>query len=234
MTRKTSSICMVAVCALFSLAASSLSAATIIKLNLGGIGPDVEMPASPGPLELKTRNDAIPATTGDQNTDVEFVGILDGNADITTTDASFTLSGLTPTPGPATSFPPLMIQNFTGGSFTLYAPNNSILLSGTLANSALTGVVGPLGGGTGALFTTTFGSITGGSLSAGLVPSSLTLSMNLSGVNGGNGFALSPNNFLLPFVADASVNISADVPEPAAMTLVLIGLAAAACSRRRR
>jgi hypothetical protein len=38
----------------------------------------------------------------------------------------------------------------------------------------------------------------------------------------------------LPFVADASVNISADVPEPAAMTLVLIGLAAAACSRRRR
>jgi hypothetical protein len=226
---------MVAVCALFSLATSS-SAATIIKLNLGGIGPDIEMvqPPGPVPLELRTRDDGIGATTGNQNTDVEFVGFLDGNPDITTTDASFTLSGLTPTPGPATSFPPLMIQNFTGGSFTLYgpAPGNTVLLTGTLANSALTGVTGPPG--TGALFTTTFGAITGGSLSGGLVPSSLTLSMNLSNVNGGSGFALNPNNFLLPFLADASVNIAAEVPEPAALTLVLLGLAAAACGRRRR
>jgi hypothetical protein len=231
MTRKTSSICTVAVCALLSLAASSLPAATIIKLNLGGIGPDVGMNA--GGI-LSTENDGNAGTLGDQNTDVEFVGFLDGsNPDITTTDASFTLSGLTAAPGPANSFPPLMIQNFTGGTLTLYAPNNSILLTGTLTNSALTGVTGPPG--TGALFTTTFGTITGGSLSGGgILPGSLTLSMNLSNVNGGGGFVLNGNNFLQPFLADASVNISADVPEPAALTLVLFGLAAAACGRRRR
>ena len=132
---------------------SSSNAATIIKLNLGGVGPDVAMPAG----VLGTMSDGIAVTTGDQNTDVEFTGFLDGPfPDITTTDASFSLSGLAPVGAPSV-FGSLVIQSFSGGTFTLYNNDvlNTVLLTGPMTTSALTGVIGPPG--TGALFTTTLG-----------------------------------------------------------------------------
>jgi hypothetical protein len=220
-----------AVCALVFAASSATFAGTIIKLNLGSTGPDVGMNA--GGL-LSTVSDGNGATTGDQNTAVEFTGFLDGPfADINTSTASFTMSNLGAA-GPAQVFGSLVIQNFLGGSFSLYDPSNVLLLSGNLSGSALTGVIGPPG--TGGLFTTSLSTVTGGTLQSYINPNSLTLSMNLSTVNGGNGFLVVPPGgpgILQPFLADASVNISGEVPEPTSLVLVMAAFSAALSLRRR-
>lgn len=225
-----------ALCALLCIATSTSHAATIIKLNLGNVGPDVAM----GGLGiLGTMSDGIAATTGDQNTDIEYTSFLDGsNPDITTTDASFTLSGLL-TAGPATVFGSLVIQPFFGGTFTLYDNDalNTVLLTGPLTSSALTGVIGPPG--TGALFTTTLGSATGGTLAPLLAPGSVSISMNMTNVITtlpvpAAGFGVGPGPILLPFVADASVNIAADpIPEPATLVFAVLGSVASIAFGRR-
>jgi hypothetical protein len=220
------------VCALLGLFASASHAATIIKLNLGDIGPDVGMN---GAGILSTVDDGNAATTGDQNTDVEFTGFLDPNPDIVPKIASFSLHNLAEV-GPANVFGSLVIQNFQGGTFQLFDQANVLLLSGLLNNSALSGVVGPPG--TGALFTTTFSQVTGGTLAPLIAPNSLSLSMNLTNVNGGGGFQVGGGDapIVNPFLADASVNIAGNpsVPEPATFVLVLAGaVATAGCVRRR-
>jgi hypothetical protein len=218
-------------CALLALIVPAAHAATIIKLNLGEIGPDVGMN---GAGILSTINDGIAATTGDQNTDVEFTGFLDGNPDIVPKIASFSMHNLVEV-GPANVFGSLVIQNFSGGTFQLFDPANVLLLSGQLNNSALSGVLGPPG--TGALFTTTFSQVTGGTLAPLIAPGSLSLSMNMTNVNGGNGFATAGGGPQLnPFLADASVNIAGEpaVPEPGTLMLLLISSAGAIrCVRRR-
>jgi hypothetical protein len=222
----------IVICAIACLAAPTSKAATIIKLNLGGVGPDVGMPVA----ALGTISDGIAATTGDQNTDVEFTGFLDGPfPDITTTDASFSLTGLAPV-GPPTVFGTLVIQSFFGGTFTLYNNDalNTVLLTGPMTTSALTGVIGPPG--TGALFTTTLGVATGGTIMPFLAAGTVSLSMNMSNVNGGLGFGVSGGipPVLLPFSADASVSISADpIPEPTSLVFALLGSTAVAAVRRR-
>src|SRR5829696_3941866 len=148
----------VAACALVCAAATFSQAATIIKLNLGGVGPDIGMN---GAGILSTTNDGVAGSVGDQNTDIEFTGGLDFIPDVNTNAASFTLQGLAEV-GPASVFGSLVIQNFAGGQFSLFDPSNVLLLQGPLTSSALTGVIGPPG--TGALFTTTLGAVTGGTL----------------------------------------------------------------------
>jgi hypothetical protein len=102
--------------------------------------------------------------------------------------------------------------------------------------SALSGVIGPPG--TGALFTTSLTSVTGGSLQPLILPGTVSLSMNMTNVNGGLGFSVVPpitGGILQPFLADASINIAAEaIPEPT--TLVFLGLGsmvAIAVGRRR-
>src|SRR5262245_44608967 len=112
---------------------------TIIKLNLGGVGPDVGM--NPGG-QFSTSSDGNGATSGDQNTSIEFTSFLDLLPDINTSVASFTLTGLTAT-GPAQQLGNLAIQNFTGGQYNLYDPSNILLLSAPLGSSVLTGGIGP-------------------------------------------------------------------------------------------
>src|SRR4051812_4883220 len=170
-------------CALLALVVPAAHAATIIKLNLGEIGPDVGMNGG----ILSTINDGNAATTGDQNTDVEFTGFLEPNPDIVPKTASFNLHNLAEV-GPANVFGSLVIQNFQGGTFELYSPTNVLLLSGQLNSSALSGVIGPPG--TGALFTTTFSLVTGGTLASSIAPGSLSLSMNMTNVNNGTGFVV--------------------------------------------
>jgi len=219
-------------CALLALVVPAAHAATIIKLNLGEIGPDVGMNGG----ILSTINDGNAATTGDQNTDVEFTGFLDPNPDIVPKNASFNLRNLAQV-GPPNVFGALVIQNFAGGTFQLFDPANVLLLSGQLNNSALSGVLGPPG--TGALFTTTFSQVTGGTLAPLIAPGSLSLSMNMTNVNGGNGFSVAvvgAGPALNPFLADASVNIAGDpaVPEPGTLMLLLVSSAIAIrCVRRR-
>ena len=221
-----------ALCAGFCCLSSFSNAATIIKLDLGSVGPDVRMTTAG---VLSTVDDGDFLTTGHQNTDVEFTGFLDAsNPDITTTNASFSLTNLQATGFPQV-FGSLVIQNFAGGTFNLYDPANTLLLSGPLTFSAMTGVLGPPG--TGALFTTTLGTVTGGTLASSIQPGSISLSMNMTNVNGGSGFVVgapSPTFGLLqPFVADAFVNIAGEVPEPASVVLVLVGAIVALVARQR-
>src|SRR5690348_3953154 len=59
---------MVMACALMCLTPSALRAGTILKLSLGEVGPDIGMNGG----VLSTVNDGNAATTGDQNTAVDF------------------------------------------------------------------------------------------------------------------------------------------------------------------
>ncbi|MFO0790014.1 MAG: hypothetical protein U0805_11210 [Pirellulales bacterium] len=213
------------VCALFVIV-SVAPAATILKLNLGGVGPDVSMT---GAGVLSTTSDGDALTTGNQNTAIEYTGFLDPLfADVPLSVASYTLSNLQ-TSAPAQVVGPVVIQDYMGGTLNLYGPANNLLLSGSLSNSTLSGSAG-----SGVVFTTSLGTVTGGSLQSYLVGNSLSMTMNLSNINGGAGLTVI-NNVLQQFSADAAVNISAEaaVPEPVSALLMVIGLPFVAAWRRR-
>lgn len=247
----TSILTAVAVCASASLAISAAHAATILKLNLGNIGPDIAAPYG----GFATANDGNAATLGNQDTDVEFTGFLDPLfADIQTGDASFTCCGqLIASPTATSTAGGFLIYGFgvpnaAQTEFRLYAPNNTLLLSGQVSQAALTGPMGPPG--TGSFFTTKLQAVTGGSLAPLLAPNSISLSFNLTNVKttvlaapyqgdpSGQGFGLYPpeGTDLVPFTADASVTISADpIPEPGTLGMLALGaLLAAPLLRRTR
>lgn len=219
--------------ALFVTVVSTAGASTIVKLSLGNDNAaDIAYNGS----SLSTVVDADPLTPGDQNTAVEFLGALSSLPAIPAANASFTLTGVTAV-GPATvlPLPNIVIQSFTGGNFSLYDNTNTLILSGTLGDSVLSGPVGASA--TGALFTTTLGSASG-PLASLIDVNTLNLSINMTDVNGGTGFTVTTGAgvSLDPFNTDASVSLSADpknVPEPATVTLVLLGGVALIGLRRR-
>jgi hypothetical protein len=235
----------IAICALVCIAGEHTFAGTIIKLSLGGDAvSDIEYTGG-GAGVLSTEDDLNAGTTGDQNTAVEFLDFLDPViADIPTSTASFTLDGLTAA-GPATVVNgSLLAQSFAGGSLFLYDDDaaNTLLLSGTLGTSVLTGPIGPPA--TGALFTTSFAVVTGGSLAQYIDPASLTLSMSLSDVNGGAGFSVTPAPVFPPpvvsagvlnaFTADATLSIAGElIPEPTGIAICLVGGALSLVVARR-
>jgi hypothetical protein len=200
-------------------------AGTIIKLSLGSdAAADVQFSGGSSGV-FGTVDDGNAATTGDQSTAVEFGDFLSGEADIPASAGSFSLDNLTAS-GNASTFGPLVIQNFTGGSMNLYDAANVLLLSGTLANSALTGPIGAPA--TGALFTTSFANVTGGSLQPEILPGTLTVSMSLSDINSGAGFSVGGATapVLNAFTADATLNIAAQpIPEPVAGMLIALASA---------
>jgi hypothetical protein len=206
-----------AVTAIFSLPLAA-RAGTILKLDLGGLGPDISMSGG----VVSTVNDGDAATTGDQDTAIQFTDFLGSIPDVNTHTASFTLSGMTAS-GPVNLIGPLAIQNFTGGQISLFDPSNNVLLTATLGNSVLTGTVGSPS--TASIFNTTLGSPTGGSLASLIAPGSLSLSISLSNVNGGAGLSVS-DSILQPFVGDSSVLIAGNPinsPEPSALALLALG-----------
>jgi len=223
------------VCAAAFLFAGESLAGTIIKLGLGGdAAADIEFDGT----TLSTVDQLDGATSGEQNTNVEFQGFLDGLMDIIgPPPASFTLSGLSAA-GPASGFPTinpvLVIQDFTGGTFDLYNAANVLLLSGKLNSSTLAGPIGPPA--TGALFTTSFAEVTGGTLESLIAANSLSLSMSLTDINSGAGFSLGAAAPLLsPFTADVTLNIAGNViPEPASALLVVVAGVSVVFSLRRR
>jgi hypothetical protein len=221
----------IAAVTLLIIATPSAKAATIIKLNLGGDAlPDVEYNGA----TFHTLNDGVAGTPGDQNTAVEFLDfLLPHHASINTSTASYTLAGLTPI-GPATNVG-VILQSFTGGSFQLYdeAPGNALLLSGNLGSSQLVGSSGPPA--TAALFSTSFASVTGGSLAPFIQANSLSLSISMTDVSsGGAGPGLqAPGGVLLPFNADVTQSIAGEAPEPGTLLLTVIGAVFAAVYCRK-
>jgi hypothetical protein len=222
-------------CALVSIVGVTANAGTIIKLNLGGdSAADIVFDGT----QLSIVDDGNGATTGNQDTNVEFLDFLSGETDIVgAPPASFSMSGLA-TDGAANVFNNvLVIQNFTGGTFNLYDDANALLLSGMLDDSTLTGPIGPPA--TGALFTTTFASVTGGSLASQIDSDTITLSMSLSAISGGTGFGVTMGAgppVLNSFTADATLSMAAEqIPEPVAATLMIVGaLWLAGQTHRRR
>jgi len=208
------------------LAASAARADTILKLGLGG-GTSADLEYSGG--VLSTVDDGDGATTGNQNTNVEFLGFLSFLPDIAS-GASYTLDGVSAS-GPATVLGALVIQSLSGGTLSLYDASNTLLLSATLGDSVLTG---PLGApATGALFSTSFATLLpGGALDSYIAPGSISFSISMTDVNGGAGLSASGGGTVLDaFTSDATQSIAADAPEPA--TGLLLGLAAAGFAARR-
>jgi hypothetical protein len=217
-------------CALFCNAASHSQASTIIKLPLGvlnlNISPDFQMVGG----VLSTRDEG-PTLLGDQQTTIGYLGLLKSIPD--DVNGSFTLQGLT-LDGPATVSGNVVIQNFKNGSFTVYDAANHVVLQGPLTQSALTGVIGPPG--TGALFTTTLGIYTGGSVTPFINQGTVSLSINLTNVNDGNGFVTASGGgglVLQDFSAEGAVSIAA-LPEPCSATLLGLAIAGLSCGVRRR
>jgi hypothetical protein len=224
-------------------------AGTIIKLSLGGdAGPDIEFTGGIGGVLSTADDSAVPATTGDQNTAVEFLEFLEPlTTDILTPTASFSLDGLVAV-DPATVIAGVVVfQSSTGGTLELYDAANVLLLSGTLGDSSLSGTLGPPGAG--GLFTTTFAVVTGGTLSPYIEANSLSLSVSLSDINDGAGLSVAPLppplppppppgfafGILRPFTGHATVEIAGEfVPEPGSFSLLLICGAFSWIATRRR
>jgi hypothetical protein len=211
---------------------SAANGATILKLSLASTGADLSMN---GGGVLGTESDGVGATTGDQNTAIEYTGFLDSLfTDDATNNASFSLASLQKT-GPLTILGGSVIaQDFVGGTFSLFNSANSLLLSGNLGSSTLTGAIGSTA--TGSLFTTNAGNFTGGSLLPYVQGNSLNVSIALSNVSNGTGFTVAGTPFALqPFNADTFVNITAEpIPEPTSIAIALLGAAAFGFMGRRR
>ncbi|MCP4190302.1 MAG: hypothetical protein GY768_06720 [Planctomycetaceae bacterium] len=198
------------------------TAGTIIKLGFSTDSmPDINLIDA----VLSTADDGIGATSGDQNTEVTFLGALSGEAGIESDNASFTLNAINLIDNP-TIFGTTILQATNGGNFDLYDQNNDLLLSGTLGNGTLSGPIG--GTATGGFLTTEFGMFSDGSLLDTLTPEKLlqsSFSISLTDVNGGLGFSTGADGSLDDFNADATANIGARaVPEPAAVLSVIMGI----------
>jgi hypothetical protein len=215
-----------------SLLVPSARAGTIIKLGFGTDSlPDMQLAEG----VLSSFDDGAGATSGEQNTQVSFLGVLAGVSPVEGDRASFTLDQVTLTGEPIV-IGGTVLQLTTGGEFQLYDPSNLLLLSGSLGAGTLSGPIA--NSATGAFLTAEFGAFTGGSLlpvlsEAGVVRS--TFSIGLTNVNDGAGLGLSPDNSqLLPFSADATASIGGQVPEPASLVLATLAGLAVLSPRRRR
>jgi hypothetical protein len=221
----------IAIGAVFSILASAVSAGTIIKLSPDNAASHIEFASD----VLSTVDDNNLATTGEHNTAIDFQGILDGIPDISQPNASISLNGITRA-GSATVFTAiqLMLQNFSGGTVSIYDAANTLLLSGSLNSSTLAGSLGVTGAND-ALFTTSFNQITGGTLAVDLDPNSITLKMNIGGINSGTGLSTTGST-LNDFTANALLTITGErpVPEPGTYLLLAVGMAIASTWMRRQ
>jgi hypothetical protein len=220
-------------------------AGTIIKLSLGD-DPAADIEYSAG--ILSTIDDGDGSSPGDQNTAVEFLDFLSSLANIPSADASYTLTGVTPSALAVHVIPMgTVLQPFTGGTFELWDDLGTLLLGVSLGDSELAGTIG--GTATGAVFSTTFGSplpgAAGGTLAPLIAPGTVTMSISMTDINGGAGLSITP--FFSPFPgielatlhdfeADVTKSIDAErlIPEPSAAILLAIGGLLAIPAARRR
>jgi hypothetical protein len=230
-------ILQVSLCAAFGITGAAASADPITVVSLSNSAPNMEFKHNGSSYEFLTIDDGQAGTTGDQNASVDFQDFLDPLLTDIPSAASFSMSGLV-TSSATQIFGPTgpLLQLFSGGTFSLFGPANSLLLSGTLGTSGISGNLLPTGNGS--LFLSNVASITGGAMQPYLVSGTLTISMNATSIDGSNGFSLAPiTNLLNPFTMNATVKFSAGwtgIPEPSSAVLALVGSAFAAMVVRRR
>lgn len=180
---------------------------------------------------FSTNDDGAGGTTGDQDTNVNFVGFLEGVLSDIGEGASFTLADVTAN-GSATVDGNLVLQATMGGVFELYDVDNSLLLSGELGAGMLSGSTTAT---TGSFFNTDVAQFTGGSLLAH-IPDNFTagISLALAGISSGGvpGLVVDGDGNLGDFTADGDGVIDA-VPEPATGALLLSGMLLGAIRRRK-
>ncbi|HMO18362.1 MAG TPA: PEP-CTERM sorting domain-containing protein [Oligoflexia bacterium] len=211
--------------------ASTASADTIIKFDLGSTGPDVQYVG--GVFSTIADPNGLP---GQQTTGVNFTGFLEGVLANIITGASFTIDSVMAS-GPASLVGPVIVQGTTGGTFSLWDDSNTLLLTGTLGTGAITGATGV---DTGSVFSTEVFSFTGGSLLSLVngTPAGISFALTniLSGGLSGMYTGLDTSGqslFLLDFTADSSGQITGSpIPEPS--TMLLIGSALVGGLVRRR
>jgi hypothetical protein len=236
---------LIRVCAAVAIAVVSLGAfqaaqaGTILKLSLGNdVQPDLEYISS----TLSTVDDLDGTSPGDQNTAVEFLDFLTGvHTNIAAADGSYSLNGVTASGPPTVLFGAIVVQQLTGGNFQLWDENDILLLDATLGDSVLNGTTGFAGPSqTGGVFTTTFGTILGGTLAQYIAPNTISVSIAMTGVASGATAGMIVNagpqgDVLADFTADATETIAAEpVPEPATVALILLGTIAPLTIARRR
>ena len=202
-----------ALCAVIGGSDHSARAETVIQLGSGASTFGIQF------------NGTALSTGGPQNTSVEFLDFLNWYPDVPTSTASLTLDGITLS-GPALVFGGTSIlQQFSGGTLSLHDAVHTLLLSGDLSPSVLTGTAGLANGG---LFTTSFSTVTGGAFAAYIDRPSLVFQMHLSNINGGAGLSVGPTappvgGELHSFTAGVSANIDGEpIPEPATDALLVI------------
>ncbi len=202
-------------CATFALllAACASQAATIFKLDLGGVGPDLIYTGGVfGQLETVDDNPA--GLTGDQATTILFTSFL---SSFGSTTGSYSLSGAVATGAPTPLGGGVVMQNYSGGNFQIYDSANVLLLDVNLSTSLL------VGGGNGAFFNITNGTVAGGlpAITSQLISNSIGMSMTLTNISGG-GLTIGGGGELNSFTGDATKEITAtQVPEPTAIMLAL-------------
>lgn len=203
------------------------ASSTIIKFDLGNVGPDVANTSG----VLHTVDDTAGVTPiGDQMTNVDFLTVVGFLPDITNTTASFTLSGVALTGGLNVQ-PSTITQATLGGSFGLWDANNNLLLSGALTDGVLS--VAP-NAATGSFFNTTIASFTGGTLLQYLANTPATISISLLNVNFGGSLYGCSEHCIGDFTSDATGLIGGSpIPEPTTMFLFMAGVPLLFGVRRR-
>jgi hypothetical protein len=200
----------VAVCALFVAWQDQARAAKIIT-----------MASEPAAMNIQYNGTTL-SSVGPQSTPVQFGGFLSQLPAISPPPASFTFGGITRS-GSTFVNGTSVVQQFTGGTLSLYDSTQTLLLSANLSGSALNG---SLGRPDGALFTTLFSSVTGGTLAANIDGPTLVFQMHLSNINGGSGFSTAPpSGSLQSFTANVTASLDAGqvpIPEPATIALLAI------------
>lgn len=218
---------------LLALQAQISSAGTVIKLDLANdSSTDVALSSN----TLRTVDDGIGATTGDQNTSVIFLDALAAEENILF--GSFTLDGVNLFGTPFVINNSVVMQPTQGGHFKIYNQNNVLILSGSLTDGTISGPLGANNAATGGFLTTTLGSFDGGTLLGKLAINSASLAFSLTNVNEGNGFNIvgEGNDARLgSFTAHATANLGARaVPEPSTTVLAILGLCGIVGQFRRR
>jgi hypothetical protein len=205
--------------------ACACQAATIIKLDLGGAGPDVTFSGGSGGL-LGTIDDNPTGLVGDQATNILFTGFLAGFG---STSGSYSLAGATAVGAPAPLGGGILSQNLVGGNFKVYNSANTLLIDVNLSTTLL------VAGSAGATFNVSSAVVVGGApaITSQLDLNSIGLSISLTNISGG-GLSSGDGGFLNAFTADSTKQITASpVPEPSMMLFALaVALVPARRSRR--